>query len=364
MIGWDGGRLPMLLAVLEARGGLRLNATDVYLNIAGGLRVSEPAADLAVAAALVSAATDTPTNAGMVYFGEIGLSGEIRQVAQAESRLKEAAKLGLRAGHAAAPGGPRQPPAGPRPMGWSWRKSATSPILLRDLPRIRRSSRMILRLASRRVAADKAAAGYSWRFDDLGRLVVLAVLAVSALLAFMRGLVREVLGLAAWVGAIFAGVWALPRVRPQFQQWLGTSPWVDPVAFAVVFIISLIVLMLISPLDQRAGARPRRSAALTARWVWYSAWRGVRRWSSLPISWRDGVAVDRWPEPVLEAARMTVAYGARSWVVEQLPRRTCHPPPLYAAAAGPRRPPRTRCCTRPRRAGLWADSRSGLGESA
>ncbi len=86
-------------------------------------------------------------------------------------------------------------------------------------------------------------------------LVVLAVLAVSALLAFMRGLVREVLGLAAWVGAIFAGVWALPRVRPQFQQWLGQSPWVDPVAFAVVFLLSLIVLLLISPLDQRAGAR-------------------------------------------------------------------------------------------------------------
>ncbi|MEJ0019163.1 MAG: DNA repair protein RadA [Acetobacteraceae bacterium] len=95
VIGWDGGRLPMLLAVLEARGGMRLNATDVYLNIAGGLRVNEPAADLAVAAALVSAATDTPTDAGMVYFGEVGLSGEIRQVAQAESRLKEAAKLGF-----------------------------------------------------------------------------------------------------------------------------------------------------------------------------------------------------------------------------------------------------------------------------
>jgi DNA repair protein RadA/Sms len=91
VIGWDGGRLPMLLAVLETR----LSATDVYLNIAGGLRVSEPAADLAVAAALVSAATETPTDAGMVYFGEIGLSGEVRQVAQAESRLKEAAKLGF-----------------------------------------------------------------------------------------------------------------------------------------------------------------------------------------------------------------------------------------------------------------------------
>src|SRR5579863_3622272 len=94
-IGWDGGRLPMLLAVLETRGGMRLNATDVYLNIAGGLRVSEPAADLAVAAALVSAATEQPTDPDMVYFGEIGLSGEVRQVAQADSRLKEAAKLGF-----------------------------------------------------------------------------------------------------------------------------------------------------------------------------------------------------------------------------------------------------------------------------
>jgi DNA repair protein RadA/Sms len=95
VVGWDSGRLSMLLAVLETRAGLRLGSTDVYLNIAGGLRVNEPAADLAVAAALTSAATDTPSNAGMVYFGEVGLSGEVRQVAQAESRLKEAHKMGF-----------------------------------------------------------------------------------------------------------------------------------------------------------------------------------------------------------------------------------------------------------------------------
>src|SRR6516162_5766634 len=77
-------------------------------------------------------------------------------------------------------------------------------------------------------------------------LAVLAVLAISALRAFIRGLVREVLGLAAWVGAIFAGVWALPRVRPQFQHWLGASPWIDPIAFGVVFILCLIALMLIA----------------------------------------------------------------------------------------------------------------------
>ena len=95
VVGWDSGRLSMLLAVLESRCGLKMGATDVYLNIAGGLRVSEPAADLAVAAALASAATDQPTDPASVYFGEVGLSGEVRQVAQAEARLKEAQKLGF-----------------------------------------------------------------------------------------------------------------------------------------------------------------------------------------------------------------------------------------------------------------------------
>ncbi len=95
VIGWDGARLSMLLAVLETRCGLKLTASDVFLNVAGGLRIGEPAADLAVAAALVSAASGQPTSAGSVYFGEVGLSGEIRQVSQAESRLKEAQKLGF-----------------------------------------------------------------------------------------------------------------------------------------------------------------------------------------------------------------------------------------------------------------------------
>ena len=111
VIGWDGGRLSMLLAVLETRCGLRLNAHDVYLNIAGGLRVSEPAADLAVAAALASAASDRPTHPGMVYFGEVGLSGEVRQVAQAEARLKEAQKLGFDAATL-----PRRVARGNRPL--------------------------------------------------------------------------------------------------------------------------------------------------------------------------------------------------------------------------------------------------------
>jgi DNA repair protein RadA/Sms len=95
VVGWDTGRLAMVMAVLDARCGLALSGNDVYLNVAGGLRITEPAADLAVAAALLSSSSDVPVPADMVVFGEVGLSGEIRAVAQADLRLKEAAKLGF-----------------------------------------------------------------------------------------------------------------------------------------------------------------------------------------------------------------------------------------------------------------------------
>ena len=95
VVGWDSNRLSMLLAVLEARCGMNLSSQDVYLNIAGGLRISEPAADLAVAMAVISSLTNKPLPADMVVFGEIGLSGEIRAVSQPGLRLKEACKLGF-----------------------------------------------------------------------------------------------------------------------------------------------------------------------------------------------------------------------------------------------------------------------------
>ena len=85
----------MILAVLEARCGIPFAGLDVYLNVAGGLRVSEPAADLAVAAALLSAREDAALPADMVVFGEISLSGALRPVSQTENRLKEAQKLGF-----------------------------------------------------------------------------------------------------------------------------------------------------------------------------------------------------------------------------------------------------------------------------
>ncbi len=95
VVGWDSGRLAMVLAVLDARCGLGLSGADVYLNVAGGLRIGDPAADLAAAAALVSSHLDRPLPEGTVLFGEISLAGEVRPVAQADARLKEAAKLGF-----------------------------------------------------------------------------------------------------------------------------------------------------------------------------------------------------------------------------------------------------------------------------
>ena len=83
VVGWDPSRLSMVLAVLEAHCGVRLGGHDVYLNVAGGLRIQEPAADLAAAAALVSSLANAPLPADAVYFGEVSLSGAIRPVAQA-----------------------------------------------------------------------------------------------------------------------------------------------------------------------------------------------------------------------------------------------------------------------------------------
>ena len=98
VVGWDSGRLAMILAVLEARCGLSFSTAEVYLNVAGGYRLSDPAADLAVAAALISALAERPVPSDSVTFGEVSLSGELRPVAHGGLRLKEAAKLGFQRG--------------------------------------------------------------------------------------------------------------------------------------------------------------------------------------------------------------------------------------------------------------------------
>jgi len=96
VVGLDSSRLSMIMAVIETRCGVAIGANDVYLNVAGGLRVNEPACDLAVAAALLSSLSQIAVPDGSLFYGEVGLSGEIRAVSHAEARLKEAAKLGFK----------------------------------------------------------------------------------------------------------------------------------------------------------------------------------------------------------------------------------------------------------------------------
>jgi DNA repair protein RadA/Sms len=96
VIGWDTGRLAMVTAVLEARCNVSFSGKDVFLNVAGGLKVSEPGADLAVATAILSALYNFPSRSSCVIFGEIGLSAEVRSIGHMDARLKEASKLGFK----------------------------------------------------------------------------------------------------------------------------------------------------------------------------------------------------------------------------------------------------------------------------
>jgi DNA repair protein RadA/Sms len=110
--GYDGRRLALLLAVLERRAGLAFGTLDVFLNIVGGARLVDPAGDLAVAAALASSVYDRALPADAVFLGEVGLGGEIRPVGQAERRLAEAARMGMRRAFLSERGVPRGVPSG------------------------------------------------------------------------------------------------------------------------------------------------------------------------------------------------------------------------------------------------------------
>jgi DNA repair protein RadA/Sms len=95
VVGWDINKLSMLTAVISVRYGLNISNKEIYLNVVGGIKISEPAVDLAVICALISSATNIPVKEKTIVFGEVGLSGEVRKVTQIDKRLKEAEKLGF-----------------------------------------------------------------------------------------------------------------------------------------------------------------------------------------------------------------------------------------------------------------------------
>jgi membrane protein required for colicin V production len=150
-------------------------------------------------------------------------------------------------------------------------------------------------------------------------LAVLGVLAISALLAFMRGLVREVLGIGAWAGAVAAAVEGLPLVRPMVRNWIGASPWVDPVSFVGVFVITLIILSLIA----RAIGRSVRGSALGGVDRTLGLVFGLARGAALVmVAYLIGgmlVSPQQWPEPVQRALFLPVVCVASHDAVSLLP---------------------------------------------
>lgn len=163
-------------------------------------------------------------------------------------------------------------------------------------------------------------------------VVVLGLLGVSALLAFARGLVREVLGIGAWVGAVVIALQTLPWSRELVRTWIKEPAWIDPLAFVGVLVVSLIVLSLVA----RAIGRGVRDSALGGVDRSLGLVFGLARGAALVILAYIlagmAMAIDQWPEPVLKARSLEPAYQGARWVVERLP--DDYRPRLYAPPQG------------------------------
>jgi len=163
-------------------------------------------------------------------------------------------------------------------------------------------------------------------------LVALAVLAISAILAFMRGLVREVLGVAAWIGAGAAAYFGLPLARPQAHAWFGNAYWVDPATIAAIFIVALILLMFVAHAIGRAVRHSPLGGLDRTLGLLFGLARGAAVLILAYIVAGMVVPVDRWPLPVQQARLLTPAYAGARWAVHQLP--VDYRPRLYAPPTG------------------------------
>jgi membrane protein required for colicin V production len=163
-------------------------------------------------------------------------------------------------------------------------------------------------------------------------IAVLGVLAMSALLAFIRGFVREVLGIGAWAGAVAVAIWAFPYARPQFREWLGTPDLVDPVTFGAVFVVALIILLLISHWIATLVRKSALGGLDRTLGLVFGLVRGAALVVFAYIAAGIVVPVDRWPEPVLRARVLPAVFAGAAWTVDKLPPE--YHPRLYAPPAG------------------------------
>src|ERR1700710_1675634 len=162
-------------------------------------------------------------------------------------------------------------------------------------------------------------------------LAVFGFLAVSGLLAFARGFVREVLGIGAWIGAVAAAILALPTMRGIVRTWFSKPDWVDPVSFIIVFLGSLIILMVIAGMIGRVVRRSALGGGDRTLGLVFGLARGAAVVIVAYILGQMVFPIERWPDAVLNARTLTPTYEAARWVRDQLPEpyrpHTLDPPP-------------------------------------
>lgn len=151
-------------------------------------------------------------------------------------------------------------------------------------------------------------------------LVLLAVIAVSALLAFMRGLVREVMGVGAWIGAALFTLWGSPFVEPRVAAWLGSGDYSKPVSYLICFIIALVLLMILAGMIGSVVRGSLLSGIDRTLGVVFGAIRGAALVAAAYLIVGLLVVPDRWPDPVREAALLPYVHSGAQWLVACLPR--------------------------------------------
>ena len=156
-------------------------------------------------------------------------------------------------------------------------------------------------------------------------LVVLAVVAFSGMLGFMRGLVREIFGLIAWVGAAFTAFWFYPELQQLSRRLIADPDIADPVAFGVVFLLVLIVLSLLARMLSRATLRSALGGLDRTLGLVFGLARGAVVMIGVYLLAGVVEPVDRWPPDVLEARTLPSIYLGTAWVVQRLP-------PIYQPA--------------------------------
>lgn len=150
-------------------------------------------------------------------------------------------------------------------------------------------------------------------------IVVLAVIAASALVAFMRGLVREVMGIGAWVAAAIVAVWAGPELLPRMREWTGNADFAGPLAYGAVFVVALILLSMVAGMIGSIVRGSVLGGVDRSLGIVFGLVRGAVLIVIAYIALGFVISPDRWPEPVLQARALPYAYRGANWLVEQMP---------------------------------------------